>query len=479
MHNRNLIIATLAISIFFGMAVKAEERVAVKTNLLYDALLNANLGVELKVAPKWSIDLSANYNGWTLSHGRQWKHWLVQPEVRYWLKADNMRGHFLAGHIFGGQFNTTLNHYRRQGWALGLGVGYGYSWRFADHWGLEAEIAVGYARYGYDKFPCAQCGRKIASRNKNYVGPTKAAVNLVYYFGGTKKETPPAVIPEEPAVAAVEVEAVDTMPQFDFPLVDVPHSKILTENLSGVARVQFRVNRTEIDTAFADNRTELKTITGRLDSISNNLGMDIHRIELIGYASPEGSYSNNDRLAYDRTLSMKSFLRSEGSLADSVINVGHVAEDWQGLRRAVQDSDLPDRSELLEIIDSPMAPDAKEASLKRHKASWAWINKEVMPALRRTEYRIEYQHHYEEVELQTLEAVNRHILEGNPDEAAKLLVDIPSSPEADYARGVVAALQHRYDEAEAWFERALSRGVGEAEQALEELKTKTKTKTIR
>ena len=41
MHNRNLIIATLAMSISFGMTVKAEERVAVKTNLLYDALLNA------------------------------------------------------------------------------------------------------------------------------------------------------------------------------------------------------------------------------------------------------------------------------------------------------------------------------------------------------------------------------------------------------------------------------------------------------
>ena len=185
---QNLIIVILALNVFLSIDIMAEERVAVKTNLLYDALLNANLGAELTVAPNWSIELSGNYNGWKLSHGRQWKHWMVQPELRYWLKKETMRGSFFAGHIFGGQFNTTLNRYRRQGVAAGVGVGYGYSFRFGGHWGLETEIAVGYARYSYDKFPCAECGRKIASRDKNYVGPTKAAVSLVYYFGGSKRK---------------------------------------------------------------------------------------------------------------------------------------------------------------------------------------------------------------------------------------------------------------------------------------------------
>lgn len=471
---QNLIIVILAINVFLSIDIMAEERVAVKTNLLYDALLNANLGAELTVAPNWSIELSGNYNGWKLSHGRQWKHWMVQPELRYWLKKETMRGSFFAGHIFGGQFNTTLNRYRRQGVAAGVGIGYGYSFRFGGHWGLETEIAVGYARYSYDKFPCAECGRKIASRDKNYVGPTKAAVSLVYYFGGSKKETAPVIIPAEPLVKTVEVAVVDTLPKFDFPLVDVPHSKILTENLAGIARVQFMVNHTEIDSTFAGNRAELRAITGKLDSICDNLGMDIHRIELIGYASPEGSYRNNDRLAYERTASMKSFLMAEARLADSIINVRHVAEDWSGLRSAIQASDLSDKNVLLEIIDNQMSPDAKEALLKRHKASWAWICKEVMPSLRRTEYRIEYQHQYEEVELQTLEEVNRCIMDGNIEEAATLLVNIPPSPEADYARGVVAALQQRYDEAEAWFIRAMSRGVLESAQALDELKINTK-----
>ncbi|MDE5916022.1 MAG: DUF3575 domain-containing protein, partial [Duncaniella sp.] len=60
------------------------QDIAVKTNLLYDASLTINVGAEMQVAPKWSVDLSGNYNPWTLSGGKKWKHWLIQPEARYW-----------------------------------------------------------------------------------------------------------------------------------------------------------------------------------------------------------------------------------------------------------------------------------------------------------------------------------------------------------------------------------------------------------
>lgn len=59
------------------------QNVAVKTNLLYDiAAFTVNAGIEVGLAPRWTLDASANYNGWTLSHERRWKHWLVQPEAR-------------------------------------------------------------------------------------------------------------------------------------------------------------------------------------------------------------------------------------------------------------------------------------------------------------------------------------------------------------------------------------------------------------
>lgn len=191
---RNILTAVAVV--LCGAAGSAQE-LALKSNIVSDALLNVNVGAEMRLAPKWSVDLTGDFNFWNLSHGRKWKHWLVQPEARYWL-CDALGGHFLGAHLIGGEYNIAnldlpvnflgtdfrkLLHNRYQGWMLGVGIAYGYTWMLAKHWNLEAEIGVGYVYSRYDRFECAGCGRKVESgRSHNYVGPTKAAVNLVYLF---------------------------------------------------------------------------------------------------------------------------------------------------------------------------------------------------------------------------------------------------------------------------------------------------------
>lgn len=180
-----------------GMSQTAwAQDVAVKTNLFADAFLSPNLGIEIGFAPKWSLDVSGQFNVWTLSHDRRWKHWLVQPEARYWL-CTALGGHFLGFHALTGQYNvghidtgfkflgTDFSHFkghRYQGWFGGLGVAYGYSWLLGKHWNLEAELGFGWAYTRFDRFECAGCGRRSGKGHHNYVGPTKAAVNLVYVF---------------------------------------------------------------------------------------------------------------------------------------------------------------------------------------------------------------------------------------------------------------------------------------------------------
>ena len=172
------------------------QNVALKTNLLYDATLTANAGIEFGLAPRWSLDLSGNYNGWTVND-HKWKHWLVQPEARYWF-CDRFAGHFVGLHLLGGEYNfgniknsinflgtdfSELTDHRHQGWYAGAGIAYGYSWILSRHWNLELELGAGYVYTRYDVFNCAGCGRKIEEdKPHHYVGPTKAAVNLVYEF---------------------------------------------------------------------------------------------------------------------------------------------------------------------------------------------------------------------------------------------------------------------------------------------------------
>ena len=190
--------ALLFLFLVLGSISAKGQDVAVKTNLLYDiAAFTANAGVEVGLAPRWTLDVSANYNGWTLSGDRRWKHWLVQPEIRYWF-CEAFSGHFVAAHLIGGQYNfgnldmnfkflgtdfSQLKDYRFQGWMGGAGIAYGYSWILDRHWNIEAEIGFGWIYTRFDSYPCAECGRKIDSdRPHNYVGPTKAALNIVYLF---------------------------------------------------------------------------------------------------------------------------------------------------------------------------------------------------------------------------------------------------------------------------------------------------------
>ena len=171
------------------------QQVAIKTNLLPDVALSPNLGLELQISRRWSLDFSGEYNNWTINR-HKWKHWFVQPEARYWF-CDAFAKHFLGIHAIGGEYNvgniknnisflgtdfSKLTDNRYQGWAVGGGVAYGYAFPLSRHWNFELEAGFGYVYTKYDKFECTFCGKKVGDGDHHYVGPTKAAVNLVYVF---------------------------------------------------------------------------------------------------------------------------------------------------------------------------------------------------------------------------------------------------------------------------------------------------------
>lgn len=63
--------------------------------------------------------------------------------------------------------------------------------------------------------------------------------------------------------------------------------------------------------------------------------MSINNITIKGYASPEGSYANNSRLAEARTRSLVDYLKKEYPLDSSLFQLDYEPEDWEGLRAYV------------------------------------------------------------------------------------------------------------------------------------------------
>ena len=92
----------------------------------------------------------------------------VHPELRYWF-CETYHGHFLGLHVPYLIYNVS-------------GISYGYSWVLGKHWNIEATLGVGYLYLESDKYPCANCGTKMETVKKHYVGPTQAAVSAIYLF---------------------------------------------------------------------------------------------------------------------------------------------------------------------------------------------------------------------------------------------------------------------------------------------------------
>lgn len=176
---------TILLFVCLVCRLQGQEQIAIKTNLLHDLTTTLNLGVELSVASDWTVDLSIDYNPWTFSGNKKFKHWLLQPEVRYWTDRG-FQGHFFGAHLLAGGFNMGgirllgVKNERRQGYMYGIGLGYGYRWLFNTHWGMEAEVGLGYIYNVYDRYPCGVCGERLGEGHKNYLGPTRVALSLIY-----------------------------------------------------------------------------------------------------------------------------------------------------------------------------------------------------------------------------------------------------------------------------------------------------------
>ena len=159
----------------------------------------------------------------------------------------------------------------------------------------------------------------------------------------------------------------------------------------GSAYLDFPVNKTEIYPDYRRNPIELHKIINTINVIKDDPFTTITSIGIHGYASPEGPYNNNVRLAAGRAEALKEYVRKQYTFANNIFHVESTPEDWAGLRKFVADSDLAERDALLDIIDSNLAPDAKDNALKsRYPATYRFMLDNWYPALRHSDYVVQY-----------------------------------------------------------------------------------------
>lgn len=159
----------------------------------------------------------------------------------------------------------------------------------------------------------------------------------------------------------------------------------------GRAYVNFVVNRTELKPDYMTNPEEIGKIIASIDRVKNDPDATITRITIKGYASPEGSYSNNVRLAMGRTQTLKEYVRNYYNFDPRIMSTDYEPEDWDGLREWLLTSTLPHRDDILALVDSDMEPDPKNETIKRqYPEEYATILADVYPWLRHSDYTVKY-----------------------------------------------------------------------------------------
>lgn len=159
----------------------------------------------------------------------------------------------------------------------------------------------------------------------------------------------------------------------------------------GEAYLSFRVNKTDIVVDLFDNIRELAKITKTIDLVRDDKNVEITGINIHGFASPDGPYANNERLARERAASLKNYVSHLYTIDNKLFSSNSTPEDWDGFRHKVQQSQLANKEEILKISNSNLAPDDKDKRIRQlYPQDYAVIMSDIYPRLRHSDYTVSY-----------------------------------------------------------------------------------------
>ena len=166
--------------------------VALKTNLLYDAVTALNVELEVPIGKRFSVMVEDVFPWWSFGpNGNKYclQMWTMSVEPRWWFYRkgmnDRLQGHFVAPYVMSGKYDLqwdTSICYRGYGWSAGLT--YGYSMPLCKWLNMEFSMSIGYLNASYQHYQPSPDYEHLYKDPDNagrmtYVGPTKVKVSLV------------------------------------------------------------------------------------------------------------------------------------------------------------------------------------------------------------------------------------------------------------------------------------------------------------
>ena len=267
---------------------------------------------------------------------------------------------------------------------------------------------------------------------------------------------------EEPALPARRIP--------EYVLVDASRSWDFGQD---ELEIIFKVSKIEIDSSVFNNEVTFGKILAAVDKIFSNPYYKIDKIEVAGYASPEGRPAFNKWLGENRAKALIDYIiehRPQYNLTRDNFKIRNGEENWVGLRRVVAASDLEHKERVLQIIDDENIP----GELKKDKIRWidrakTWkqMLKDIYPHLRCARYLAVYYDSTNDEAVDIINQANQLIREGKYAEAYEHIKPVDNDMRAYNTVGVALMMQGEFEKAMPWFEKALEANTPSAQQNID------------
>ena len=159
------------------------------------------------------------------------------------------------------------------------------------------------------------------------------------------------------------------------------------------ANIKFLVNQANLRKSELKNNSVTEFVEMLKKINADREGFNLSNVEVQAYASPEGGFKFNDKLAGKRQNVSEKYVKDQlkKTKMNANIDAHYTAQDWDGFQRLVQASNLQDKDVILRVLSMYKDPEEREQQIRNMSAAFRELADGILPELRRSRLIINYE----------------------------------------------------------------------------------------
>ena len=182
------------------------------------------------------------------------------------------------------------------------------------------------------------------------------------------------------------------------------------------ANIKFLIQQATLRKSELKNNS-VQEFVKMLKQINNDREkLNLENIEVSAYASPDGGFKLNDKLADQRQKVSEKYVNQELKKlkVNAPVDANYTAQDWEGFQELVKASNIQDKELILRVLSMYKDPQEREQQIKNISSAFRELADGILPELRRARLTINYE---------TIGRSDEQILEQLNDDATKLSIE--------------------------------------------------------